>query len=242
MKKELEKIGLNLKEVAVYLALLELGQTNIERISKKSKVKRTTVYDVLNSLKEKGLVGKTFPNKKTFYFAEDPRILRDILKERESSLEKIIPELLSITNFLDHKPKIRFYEGDAGLKEIYHETLKYPKTGIDIWYPKNLSGELDSNFFINDYVPKRVKKSIWVRAISPVSKDIEKVVEKENQLRKVVFINVPDYDVEIGLMVYGGNKTAIMSYEEKIGLVIESEKVFKSLKSIFNFMWNVLSR
>jgi len=47
MINELEKLGLNEKEARVYLALLELGESNIQGLSAKSSVKRTTVYDIL---------------------------------------------------------------------------------------------------------------------------------------------------------------------------------------------------
>jgi sugar-specific transcriptional regulator TrmB len=124
MKKALEKLGLNQKEASVYLALLELGQTSISRIAQKSGVKRTSVYDVLKSLKTKGLVGRTISKGKTYYFAEDPGVLKEALEEKFTTLEKVMPQLLSITNFLDQKPKIRFYEGKGGIRDIYEETLE----------------------------------------------------------------------------------------------------------------------
>ena len=42
---KLEKIGLNLNEAKIYLALLELGQAQAGYISKKTQINRTTVYD-----------------------------------------------------------------------------------------------------------------------------------------------------------------------------------------------------
>ncbi len=59
LKKQLEKLNLSSREATVYAELLELGETTIEQISQKSKIKRTTVYDVIKTLKEKGLVGTT---------------------------------------------------------------------------------------------------------------------------------------------------------------------------------------
>ena len=64
--EKLEKLGLNKKEAQIYLAALESGETNIEGLSKKSKIKRTTVYDIVESLKEKGLLSSTFSKKKKY--------------------------------------------------------------------------------------------------------------------------------------------------------------------------------
>jgi len=55
LKKSLEGIGLSEKEVAVYLALLELGSGTVSKISRYAGINRTTGYDILDSLANKGL-------------------------------------------------------------------------------------------------------------------------------------------------------------------------------------------
>ena len=55
--RDLEAFGLTEKESRVYLALLELGEAGIGEIAKKSAIKRTTLYDVVENLKKSGLVG-----------------------------------------------------------------------------------------------------------------------------------------------------------------------------------------
>lgn len=52
----LQKIGLQQKESAVYLALLELGTADVSGIAKKAGIKRPTCYLVLDDLKNRGLV------------------------------------------------------------------------------------------------------------------------------------------------------------------------------------------
>ena len=54
--KILTEIGLNEKQAKVYLAVLELGGSKVTEIAALSKVHRVTVYDILKSLMEKGLV------------------------------------------------------------------------------------------------------------------------------------------------------------------------------------------
>jgi sugar-specific transcriptional regulator TrmB len=160
MKKELEKIGLGPKETAIYLTLLRLGQTNIKRISQKSGIKRTTVYDAIEKLKEKGLVGTTSSGKRILYFAQDPRVLEDFLEQKNFALKKIMPKLLSIINFSDKKPKIQFYEGANSIKEVYLDTLKYKKSGIEIFYPLEINQDVNVSFFNQEYTPQRIKNSI----------------------------------------------------------------------------------
>ena len=108
--EKLEKLGLNKKEAQIYLAALESGETNIEGLSKKSKIKRTTVYDIVESLKEKGLLSSTFSKKKKYIFANDPRKINEKLDEQKAIFRKLMPELLSISNLIEKKPRIKIFD------------------------------------------------------------------------------------------------------------------------------------
>ena len=70
--KYLIEIGLSEKEAEVYLSLLEGDSYSILVLSKKTKINRTTIYSVIKSLSEKGLVSETTINTKTNYHAESP--------------------------------------------------------------------------------------------------------------------------------------------------------------------------
>ena len=50
----LKAYGLNEKQIKVYLACLELGSASVQKISQKSGLIRTTVYEVLETLKQRG--------------------------------------------------------------------------------------------------------------------------------------------------------------------------------------------
>ena len=52
----LKEIGLSEHESAVYFTMVSLGPSPILKIARASGVKRTTIYSVIDSLKEKGLV------------------------------------------------------------------------------------------------------------------------------------------------------------------------------------------
>jgi sugar-specific transcriptional regulator TrmB len=241
LTKQLEKLNLNNKEATVYLSLLELGETTIQRIANKSKIKRTTVYDTIDSLREKGLVASTKKNKKTLYYAEDPRLIKDKIAEQEQTLNKILPELLSITNLIDKKPKIQFFEGEEGIKNVYKDTLKYPRQEILMWGAPEMFEYFDMDFMWNYYQPKRIEKRIWMRAIGPDDKIVNAIKENdEKSLRKTKLAPTDQFPLEVEINLYGKRFIGIMSFKEKIGLIIESEKIYKTLKSIFEMNWQML--
>ena len=66
MKDALSNLGLSERESSVYLALLELGQTTTGPLSKKSSIPNSKIYEVLNSLEEKGLVSWVLKNNLPF--------------------------------------------------------------------------------------------------------------------------------------------------------------------------------
>ena len=226
------------KEAKVYLAALELGETNVQRLAKKSGIKRTTLYDVIESLKEKGLIASGLKEKKTFYFAEDSRKIEEILEERKSILKKILPQLLSITKLIDKKPKIRYFEGDEGIKEVYKDTLNYPDQELLAWVSPEAITKFDIVFLNDYYLPQRIKKKIWVRAIAPQTKEMEEYKGlDEKSLRKTKLVSEKRFPIEVEINLYGKDKIAIMSFDDKIGLIVESRKIYNTLKSIFEMLW-----
>jgi sugar-specific transcriptional regulator TrmB len=242
MISELEKLGLNEKEAKVYLALLELGEGNIQQIAKESGIKRTTVYDIIDSLKAKNLLSQIAKNKKIIYFAEDPRKFEENIEEKKQTLKTVLPELLSIANRLEKKPKIKYFEGASGIAEIYEDTLRYSDYELLVWGSEKSKYGFGEDFLLGHYVPRRLKKKIWVRAIAPDSEMMRTYKElDEKSLRKVKLIKEPNLPIEIEINLYANNKIAMMSFEEKFGLIIESQKIYTTLKSIFEMNWTMLN-
>ncbi len=239
--RNLEAFGLTEKESRVYLALLELGEATIGAIAKKSAIKRTTLYDVVENLKKSGLVGSVKKGKKSLYFAEDPRTLEGKLEEKRESLQKMLPELLSIANFLDNKPKIRFYEGKEGIKEVYKDTLKHKDQELLAWVSEEAVSAFDLEFLSSYYLPRRIEKKIWVRAIAPKLPYMEQYQgEDVASLRRTKLIDPEDFPLLVEINLYGRNKIGIMSFSEQTSLIIESDRIFRTLKSIFEHQWSSL--
>lgn len=90
LHKNLQALGLSGKEAKIYLAVLELGEASIVALVKKSGIKRTTAYDVIGSLQEKGLVTLTKNKKSVRYLAEDPRVLEHRIEEKKTGIPRYV--------------------------------------------------------------------------------------------------------------------------------------------------------
>lgn len=241
LQKELLAAGLSENEAAIYLTALELGETTVSRLAKKAGIKRTTAYLAIESLKEKGLISSLKKESASVFFAEDPRKISDILEARKEKIEKIMPRLLAFTNLIDKKPEIRYFEGTEGIKEVFRDSLKCPGQEILTWYSETYATHFDEKFFLEEYIPRRVEKKIFARAILPDNEIIRELIQNDQwHLRKSKLIPPDQYHISIEINMYGNNKVGIISYEEQLGIIIESQKIHNSIKNIFEIMWSLL--
>src|SRR3989338_4120858 len=88
-----KKLGLNDKETAVYLSLLEHGASSVRNVASLTNLNRGTTYDILKKLQELGLVSFFHKNTKQHFVAEDPEKILKLLSGREEELKKAAGEI-----------------------------------------------------------------------------------------------------------------------------------------------------
>lgn len=236
----LEQFGLNGKKADVYLAALELGSSSVIDIAKKAGIKRTTCYDILLDLMNEGLISETSKGKKRMFVGEDPEKIQRNLKNKERLFSEILPQLQSIHNIRGSKPKIKFYEGKEGLKEVYADTLRY-KTETVGFASDDVVKAMGMEWSM-EYLARRKRAGIWARAIIPETEFMkDKFLSKDvEQLRTTKAIDPKKYPFTIEINIYGHNKVALMSAKEEIGLIIEGSEIHNTMKLIFQLVWDLL--
>lgn len=237
----LQQIGLNEKQAKIYLACLELGETSIKEIAKKAEIKRTTIYDIIDEMINSGYIKITTKGKKKRFIAINPDDLKIIIRKKEAMLAQILPDLKAISNIGGIKPKILFYEGIDGLKKTYDDTLGYRNEKMYQWASSdtlNIIGEE----WLNNYIKRRVKKKIKALCVASDSEEIRqfKRLDKE-QLREIRIIDPKKFPFKIEINIYG-NRVAMISARDKIGIIIESEPIVNTLKMIFKLCWSNLPK
>ncbi len=240
-KKQLIGIGLSDKQAGVYLASLELGPSTVNEISRRAGINRTTGYDILEMLVFEGLVSPLGKSKVQKYVAENPeRIVqyaqnqikraRDVLSEAK----KLAPELKSIYQKKE-KPIVRFYEGKEGIKQVFEDTLTAKETIVGYACAEAMYRSLPE--FYADYVPRRVAKGIHARGILQDSSQMRQIIKKDKEeLRESRLLPKEVYDLDIEINIYD-NKVMMVSWAENVGILIESEKIAKAQKQIFELAW-----
>ncbi|MBU0661460.1 hypothetical protein KKG22_04785 [Patescibacteria group bacterium] len=239
----LEKIGLSKKEAKVYLANLELGPSSIALIASRSGVKRTTVYEVMKSLKEKQLVSITGKGKKILYITTEPEKIKTILEQQMTLFSDILPQLRSLSKTARKRPTIQVFEGIEGLYSIYEDIIKEKKQLCSIVAFSKMQSDL-SKKIAEEFVKDRVKHNIFAQVIAPDSKtSIEWQKIDKQSAREMRLIDKEKYPFSIEISIYG-NKTAFISFKENelFGVIIQSAEITKTMKLMFTFFWASLGK
>lgn len=240
-KETLIKAGFSANESAIFLALLQLGRGTVSQITRKAGLNRTTGYDILDSLVSKGLASVSGKEPKQEYLAESPDHLVLILEKRAeetknniSKIKKIIPELKSIHN-VRGRPKVRFYEGTEGLKDVYEDTLTSHEQ-IRAYANVNEMHQALIGYFPK-YYERRAGKGISIRAIipdSPIGK--HRASKDADEKRESALVPVEKYNFSPEINIYD-NKVMIASWREKLGIIIESAEIADAMKKIYELAW-----
>jgi len=245
IKSSLQQLGLRERQISIYLALLQMGEAMVQDLSAKTKIKRTTVYSILDTLVQKGLA--TFIDKgfHRFYYAENPKKVlvyfkdqKENLVNQEKKFSEILPELAGLYNVNATKPKIRFYEGVEGLKQIYEETLLLKSNEEMLAYGQaELIHKILGDEWVENYLVRRHKARIFQRAIvedSELGREHQKNDKEENRETILVPKEIFPFVNEINIFA---NKLSIVSFKEQMGVIIESADVAKTQRAIFELAW-----
>jgi len=128
MHDYLMNIGFSDKEATVYLALLSVVHMSHLELSRTTGIKRSTVYTIIDSLKEKQMVREVPYGKKVHYGAVDPQRLasfvtekRALLEEQYHALDDVIPRLRSKAHAGNIGMAIKRYDNEDEAVEQYFE-------------------------------------------------------------------------------------------------------------------------
>lgn len=240
-KDSLLSLGLANREANVYLALLGIGKGTVTEITRRAGINRTTGYDILASLVSKGFVNISGKEPKQEYAAETPeKILTYLEREKESAQKRLeiaqqfIPQLKTLHN-VSSRPKVRFYEGTEGLREVYEDTLKSKEDLRSLAHVDEAENALEGYF--PKYYQRRAAKGIHIRAIFPDSPGARHLKTKDKiESRTSLIVEDNQYDLKPEINVYD-NKVMIASWREKLGIIIESQEIADAMKMLFELAW-----
>lgn len=242
--KSLINIGLTDKQAVVYTALLELGEAKMTHIARHAKLKRPTVYLVIEELMQLALVSMVEKGKKKIYSAVHPNRITEILESRKQQYQELLPDLLARYGSIRGKPKVQMLEGMEGIRQAYQEaySLLMEGTNEGLWFG-NIS-------FLLEHFPQVLKeydkvlnslKTYKIRELIIGGKESEKWVQKmrsdPKEYHHIKYLN-DNGACGITDQLIVGNKLILFSMNtELFTLIIESEEIVKTQRFLFEQIW-----
>jgi sugar-specific transcriptional regulator TrmB len=241
IKEALQVLGLNDKESAVYMALLQLGRVSAYSIATKSSLKKPTTYVILDELIKKGLVVRIPKEKKQLYIARPPEEAFAVAQEKLDLAKKKLPEILALTKGEATKVSTIYFEGLRGIRQTMEYGFKEMR-GKEIvgFYAIAPEDDAELNEYFREWNEKRHSLGIAMRGIAPEHANLKEYRDNDAALsREFKVVPYEQFSSEIAI---DATDTAvrIQDYKNLQGIVIENREVTKTVREIFEMAWKNL--
>jgi len=233
----LQEMGFSEKESKVYLTLLSIGSSTVNTIAEYADLIRTTTYDILKSLREKGMVSSLVRNKVLYFEAADPGKLIEVFDAKKQKLNEALPALRKLRRIVPTGPTLELYEGKEGIRTIWQDVLKERKSLMAISNYDSLFNTL--KYLSPRFIQQRVKEKIPAMLLTEKTIGAIKIWKKKDkeELRETRFLPALEH-TKITEYIYG-NKVAILSTDPQnpLGILIRHSEFAEQQKVLFEQLW-----
>ena len=229
--------GLTYNEAKVYLAMLKLGSSSVNDITKAAGVHRVNVYDILERLKEKGLVSSIMEKGKRFYDPVEPNQLLKILERKEAEVKEALPELMLDFTLKKEKQEVYYFKGPDSVMNAYRMMLEQ---GDKTLYAIGGSG-LNRRFLKHRHKiwdAERKKLGIGVKALYYEQFRDEKLGDETWDIKFLPneFKNTAMIDI-IGSLVI-----ILLATDDIMAVVIENKALADAYRQQFDMLWDYVAK
>lgn len=246
----LKHLGIEREECDLYLLLLKTGELPVRILSEKSGILRTTLYDKLKSMSEKGIVYKIKTENGSLYGAQKPDDLFqlfdrkiDALKRNQKHLENILPELNAEMNGRSHHRHHRFFEGIESVGYAMEDYLSCANTqSFHFWTPHAARLLSHDYFFYTNR--KRIENNIRQNCIIASVPDFTvrqyPFAATGEKFKRELRLAPAHVHASMSYWIYGDNKVLFLaSRDEMYAYIIESPDMAALMKSHWQVLWDI---
>ncbi len=234
----LQSIGMDGKHAVLFIAGLQIGMAPASEYAKATGLNRITCYNLLEELVGTGRFTMVRKLRAKWYAPVSPEFLALEVKKHAATLERAVPEMLSLTTAQFRKPQVRYFEGWEGVRHVYDDTLT-AKTEL-LNFANSAAVRSFWPQYDEEYVAERVKRGIHLRGIAPDDEAGRMVHGQDRQkMREIRLVPSKDFDFTNEINIYD-QKIAICSFasdREMFAVIIESREVAETQRQIFEMAW-----
>lgn len=228
---QLQKMGFTLNESKVYVELAKLGSSKAGQISKQTNLDRSSTYNALKTLIEKGMVSYVTVGQIKWFQCSDPKNIVSYMNHKLEIAKEFVPEIDKIRKESKLKENVRLFKGLRGVRTVFEDILRNAKENLVF----GSEGQFSKNMplFEKQFSKKQENKGIKVRSIVRSNREITK------QNRKINKRQIPSTTESPVVTNIYENKIAIIIWSDiPEAILIENQKAADAYRDYFNFMWN----
>lgn len=233
----LTHIGLDSKQAAVYVALLELGTASVASIASKAGLKRPTTYLIVDELIKLGLAAEVPQSKKTLFTSLSPeKLLEDIKKQQELALA-VMPQLLAIQNTKKEKPFVQYFQGFEGISFVYSKIWEQG----EVWFFGNIAKVFKTDpKGLKEFVKKTKEKQVLVREMLTDNREAREYADTWRATTEKHLIRYIPQDITfpVGDSAVFGDSVVFFSFAPvPLAVEVRSKEISGTFRSMFELAW-----
>jgi sugar-specific transcriptional regulator TrmB len=251
----LQSIGLNEKEIRLYLLLFRYGTQPTSSLAKHAGISRSTAYSSLHRLLQRGLISETKSHGVQYFSGLQPSQLVQYIEQdiqnlmgRKEKAKEAAAALQKLRSPLVKDPMVEVFTGTQGAQLALLQTLEGDHRTIYAFTSlADLSKRIGEDFLAT-YTQNRVKAKKHIALIRTEQKYKQALAQQQKkqsyetsakELREVRYVSNA-VKLSLGLYIAGSRIVVISSKEENYALVIQSKDLSHLLSGMFKTLWGLL--
>jgi sugar-specific transcriptional regulator TrmB len=219
-----EELGLTKNEGKAYSALVQFGKLSAGQVSAKANVPYGKVYNILNSLINKGLA-RIIPEKTKQFVPCDPESLIKFIEKKEKKLEKAKEKAKELKKFYgEEKNPVTMDFGVSG----FHRLVKEIDTFHKYDYTIKWSSELRPEWIRSTEKGHKLKADI--KTLSRYDEETKKKVDEWLKVQP----NIRKFDNEgVAIAIADDKQVLISLIKSNVTLLINNPEFTKIMRQLF---------
>lgn len=232
----LENQGLTDNEIKVYRMLLDYGPSHAGQVSRRTGIHRRNVYDCLDRLTKKGLVGYILQNNRKLYSITNPKRILERLEQEQEEWSTLMPELLAKYDAGVDDRETLFFRGKPAVKQVFEDQIAI---GEEILVnATNVEVSQVLRYFFPKYQLMRKEKKIPTRMLfdKTYRTQFNKAKLAELPLCNIRYLDGLN-ETPTAQYIYGDNIAIVVWTEIPIAILIRQKEVAECFRNTFELLW-----
>ncbi len=234
-----KNLGFTSKAAKIYLAALELGEASVQQLAKEAKIKRTTLYYILEELTDAGALVCTKTGKKVYYIPEHPAVLLKNAREKITNFEESLTLLEEKAAYINKKPRVYFLYGAAGFKQVWDMVFNTKEKEYRIITEgENFLNYAREKYIVNEIIAKKKKLGVLSKQLITTSAYAKQIIAKDSQENRISKLLPSTYKLPFTEIITESLVAFISPKFNNMMFIIENDSFSRTRKSLFEIVWH----